>query len=184
MLKGADARQLKKQFSVTGSKAKLLEKMVDDYRRGRISVSGLSRKSKFNAKRLDKAQLNKMLKQYDKGSRERNIEEAKKNAAIMKKKYSMSQSEADELERVLVELSKGKGSHVELVRNLLDPKKLTKERIEKFITKYKEAQRKHRGLSYMITKSNLSFVASKQLEKIIKDVQGIKGLSGIIRQYQ
>lgn len=160
LIEGMEASQLKKRFSVSRSKAKLLEKMVDDFKRGKLSLPGLSHKSKFDAKSLDKVLLNRMIVQYDERSKAKHIEEAKQTAAVMKKKFKMSKHDANRLENVLVDINKGKGAHVDLVKDVLDPKHLTKQRLEKFINKYEEAKKKNRGPSYLISQGNLSMIAS------------------------
>lgn len=160
MLEGFDAHELKRRFSITGSRAKILEGMVADYNRGELSLPGMSHKSKFDNKSLDKARLHRMIEQYDEGKRSRHIREARYNASILKKKFHMSSSQTRKLQKLMVELEKGKGSNVKLVKNLLNPEKCSKNHVEKLIKQYEEGQKKKRGLSYMNLRSQFSLVPS------------------------
>lgn len=178
LIEGMEAHELKKRFSVTGSKARVLEGMVADYKRGRLSLPGLSHKSKFEDKILDRARLHQMIKEYDEGKRKNDLEEVRKNAKELKKKFSMTASQGKQLDKVVDDLSKGNGSKLHLAKNLLDPKKLTKERVNKLIKQYEEAQRQRRGISYLITQSKLSMVISKRkIQNLMDDIN----LSGFLK---
>lgn len=178
------AKELKKRFSVTGSRAKVLEGMVADYKRGKLSLPGLSHKSKFDDKPLNKDRLNRMIQKYDtvnKKSRKKDIAEAQKYVKTLKKRFNMTQSQADKLNELVIELNQGKGSNVDLVKTLLDPNKLTKERVEKFINQYEEAEKKNRGLSY-IKLSTIS-ISTRKIQNLMEDVKAVSGFSGILRKY-
>nr|XP_021190495.2 uncharacterized protein LOC110376364 isoform X2 [Helicoverpa armigera] len=161
LIDGMDANDLKKRFSVSGANAKILEEMVADYKDGRLSLAGMSHKSKFNDKWLDKTRLNRMIKEYDEVRRKKDLEDILDNARQLKKKFSLTKSEACNLDKVMKELNNGKGSKLELVQTLFDPNRLTKDRVQDIVKQYREGKKKKRGLSYLA--SNLSFVvASKQ----------------------
>ena len=162
LLETMDANKLKEEFSIFGSRAKVLDKMVQDYNTGRLSLPGLTHKSKFDAKSLNRIKLNKLIKQYDERSREGEIDEAKQNAAIIKKKFKMSDREANKVEKLLVDLSKGQGSELELLKDLLEPDHLTKERLDKYIKQYDHARKLNRGPSYLISQGRPSYAGPKR----------------------
>lgn len=62
LIKGLEANDLKKKFAVRGSKEKILEQFLEDYKKGNLSSSIMS--NKFNFKKIDKNQLNKLLDTY------------------------------------------------------------------------------------------------------------------------
>lgn len=66
-----NANDIKKKFSITGSREKVLEKMVADYKMGKASTTGLSVKSKFDPNKLNKEEMNNMLKKYEAAQKDR-----------------------------------------------------------------------------------------------------------------
>lgn len=186
LLEGMDARHLQKQFSITGSRAIVLEKMVDDYNRGRLSIPGKSHKSKYNSKSLDKVKLNKMITQYNERSRDQIFDDPKWNAAIIKKKFRLSERETNKVEKLLDDLNKGKGSDVDLLRDLLVPERLTKDNLDKFLRQHEEARKKGRRISYLISQGRPSDPGpARRVSNLMENLKGLKGFrSKVIRKYE
>ncbi|XP_046970327.1 uncharacterized protein LOC124537501 [Vanessa cardui] len=63
-LKNINSDELKKQFSLTASKHKMLGNMIEDYKKGKISLTALQNDLKNDKKILNKENLNQMLKYY------------------------------------------------------------------------------------------------------------------------
>lgn len=122
----------------------------------------------------------------DEGSRKRNYEQAKKKAKILKKKFNMTESQGNILDKLIADANTGKGADMPLVNNLLDPKKLTKKRVQKLMKQYEEGKRKKRGPSCMMTRSNLSLVASKRkVQNLMEDGKTVsKNLLKILKKYK
>ncbi|XP_047536556.1 uncharacterized protein LOC125070653 [Vanessa atalanta] len=63
-LRNINSDELKKQFSLTASKHKMLGNMIEDYKKGKISLTALQSDLKNDKKILNKENLNQMLKYY------------------------------------------------------------------------------------------------------------------------
>ncbi|XP_047030604.1 uncharacterized protein LOC124637919 [Helicoverpa zea] len=103
-IKGISANDLKKRYSIKGSKLKMLEGMVTDYNDGNLSFSQKSRKPS-STKQLTKEQLNEILKDYDTAKKKTVADEIQKNAKDLKK-IVKTQSQRQLLDNVLEDLKK------------------------------------------------------------------------------
>ena len=172
MLEGVRAKDLKKQFSVTGSKAKLLDQLVADYKGGKLSSLGMARKKP--SKPLDKKQLNQMIESYAKSSKKRDYDQAKKNAHQLKKKFNLDKDQAKRLDSVIEKFNKGNGSKLQLANTLLDSNKISKHRLQKLIDRYEEGRKRKRGVSYLMTPSLISVLPSKQkIENLMGEMKSL-----------
>lgn len=173
-IRDLNVNDLKKRYSITGSKLKLLGGMVTDYKEGQLSLSeppGIFSKKK----KLDKERLNQMLKDYDTAKKKRDLEEVQKNADDLKKNLVKSKSKRRILDKMVEDLHTGKISKAEIFKNKLDPKKMSKEQINKFLLQYVYAQKLNRGISFMISRSKLSFIPSiVRLQDIFEDLKGLR----------
>ncbi|XP_050352223.1 uncharacterized protein LOC126774731 [Nymphalis io] len=64
LLKNMNSHDLKKPFSLTNSKHKMLGNMIEDYKKGKISLTELQRDIKNGKKMLNKENINQMLNYY------------------------------------------------------------------------------------------------------------------------
>lgn len=64
LVKDMKSHELKKKFSLNSSKQKILGNMIDDYKKGKISLSDMRRHVKKDLKVINKENLNAMLNYY------------------------------------------------------------------------------------------------------------------------
>lgn len=100
LIEGMNANELTKKFSVSPSKAKVLDKLLEDYKKGHLSVAALSDKPRLKQKKkLNKEKLNKMIQDYEDLKKRRKsrslklIDKLKEmDPTELKKKFSLSSS--------------------------------------------------------------------------------------------
>ncbi|XP_021206200.1 uncharacterized protein LOC110385869 [Bombyx mori] len=145
LIEGLEAEDLKKKFSIKGSRGTLLEQMVEDYKKGNLSSAGLSDKSKFNFKKLDKDRINSMLDAYKEQKMKSKISLKLLNVNELKRKHSLSTSKEKILQKVIADYKKGKISQTAMVSlQRLRSKKLSKEELNKILQNYEKTQKKKR----------------------------------------
>uniref|UniRef100_A0A2A4JLU9 Uncharacterized protein n=1 Tax=Heliothis virescens TaxID=7102 RepID=A0A2A4JLU9_HELVI len=166
-IKEINVNDLKKRYSMTESKIKMVEGMVTDYTDGNLSFSKKSRKPTSN-KKLTKEQLNEILKDYDTAKKKRAADEIEKKAKDLKKVVK-SKHERQLLDDVVKDLKTGKYS--DAVYNKLDANMLSIDEIKKFLAQYGDAKKLNRGLSFIIPKSKFSIISSKLKNQVLNAIK-------------
>ena len=163
---------LKKRYSLTGPQLKVLRGMVKDFNAGNISLSKVSRKS--SRKSLPtKERLNEVLESYEAAKKKQaDVKQIQKNAKNIKK-IVRTESKRRVLDDILDDLNKGKISNVDFIKSKLNLVTSNKREIRKFLNQYRDAKKKNRGLSYIITKSKQSLIIPK-LQWLIEEYKKTK----------
>ncbi|KAG6454432.1 hypothetical protein O3G_MSEX008682 [Manduca sexta] len=151
LIDGLEFEDLKKKFSIKGSKEKLLEKLIHDYKKGDLSAAGsMSNKSKYNElKKLDKEQLHKMLETYAEKSKNNRLSIAEAIIGNLKTNTSLSSLKRGLFDKVLESFKKGdlsKSATSKICK--LDVKKLSKKEISIIIKKFQEQEKKKRRVTF------------------------------------
>lgn len=137
LIEGLGMNDLKKQFSIKGSKEKVLKNMVNDYKRGRLSLSNIQ-KSKYDVRNLSKNQLHNMINDYVTAQNEKY---ADLNADDLKKKFNVQKSQTKVLEKMVDDFKNGKLSATAFSKHGFEPKNLNKEKLNTMLQKYTEDQK-------------------------------------------
>lgn len=149
LIEGFSAKDLKKKFSIKGSKQNVLENMVNDYKKGNLSLSRLPNKSKFDVRQLDEDKMKTMLQDYEM-IQKRIKENADLNADDIKRKFSLTGSRGKVLDKMVADYKMGKASATGLsAKSKFDPNKLNKEQITDMLKKYEAAQKGRKRVSFL-----------------------------------
>lgn len=182
LIEGMDADSIKQRFSIKGSKAKILENMVTDYKDGKLSLPGLSHKSKFDEKILNKSRIIQIITDYESAKKQREIEDINKSVDKLKKKFDLSLSRTTILDNLFNNLKKGTLENLQLFRKKLDSKSMDKDKFNDLFAQYQAADKYSRGISFLLTKSKLSIIASKRkLTSILNSIKEIRSLSKVFQ---
>lgn len=176
LIEGFSAKDLKKKFSITGSKQHVLENMVNDYKKGNLSLSRLPNKSNFDARKLDKEQLNTMLQDYEM-IQKRIKENADLNADDLKRKFSVTGSRGKVVEKMVADYKMGKASATGLsVKSKFDPNKLNKEQFNDMLKKYETAQKDRKRISFLEQ-------SKSKFQNMIDEVKNSIPFSGLTKTF-
>ncbi|XP_028174958.1 uncharacterized protein LOC114363439, partial [Ostrinia furnacalis] len=141
LLEGKNVEDIIKKYPLTPSKTKALDKMIVDYRKGNLSLSG-STTSKYKKKKLNKDKLEKLITDYEEAKKKRRnslslriIDKFKElDVAELKKKFSLTSSKG-KLYNQMIEDYKDKKVSLSRLSNKskFDPKNMSKEKLNKIL---------------------------------------------------
>nr|XP_053614359.1 putative autophagy-related protein 11 [Plodia interpunctella] len=143
-LKYMDKDELRRKLSLSGSKANAFNKMVDDYRKGKISLTKLTQ-SKTEPKKLNKQKIDEMLTVYDNTKKRKsnvvNLDNLKNmDKDELKKKLSLSGSKANVFNKMVDDYRKGKLSLTKLTQSKTEPKKFSKQKMDEMLLAYEKTK--------------------------------------------
>lgn len=149
LIQGMKADELIKKFSVSPSKAKVLDKLLEDYKKGHLSVSSLTDKTKNKKKRkLNKEKLNKMINDYEEIKRRRKsrsskmIEKLKEMDPMeIRKRFSLSSLKYRAYTRMAEEYKNKKLSFSKLNKTS-HPSKISKGQVNQMLEDYETHKKK------------------------------------------
>lgn len=166
LIKGMNANDLGKKYSVSPSKAKVLDKLVEDYKKGRLSVSAMHDKPKFKSRKLSKDKLNKLIENYDEIKNRRKTRSSKiieklreMDPAELKKKFSLTSSRHRVLEHMVNDYKKRKVSFSKLSnKSQFSPRRMSKGQVKQMMQHYEEQKQKRLKLPFSLP-SNLGSIS-------------------------
>lgn len=174
LLEGKNVSGLLKKYSLSPSKAKTLDKMVVDYRKGNLSLSG-STTSKYKNKKLNKEKLEKIIQNYEEAKRKRRNSLSLRiidkindmDVAELKRKFSWSSSKRKLYSQMMESYKDDKFSLSKISNKAdFDPKKLSKSKIDELLKDYEEKQKAMKSSSTKIDSLKRSLLSLKKLLKI------------------
>lgn len=156
LLEGKNVEDILKKYPLSPSKTKALDKMIVDYRKGNLSLSG-STTSKYNKKSLNKEKLDKLIDDYEEAKKKKRnslslkiIDKLKElDVAELKKKFSWTSSKG-KLYNKMVEDYKDRKISLSKDKSKFDPTNMSKEKINKILKDYEATRRKSSKLDDML----------------------------------
>lgn len=152
LIKDEDMGKLKEQYGLNKSKAALLIKMLDDYKKAGI-VSIMPNKSKMELAKIDKEKLLKILKEYEDRRFSNKLRYLKKfdfhgmTSEQLKQNYSLYGHKKEKFEKLIDDYRHRKFSYSGLSKK----SKLDKELVNKLLAAYAESKEKKRkkGVTFL-----------------------------------
>ncbi|XP_060805704.1 uncharacterized protein LOC132902872 [Amyelois transitella] len=147
LIDGFTASELKRKFFVPGSKTKILEELVKEYKKGNLSMSGISKTSKYKEQELDQEKLNKIIRQYKKVRKKSiaSINEMKySDKDSLKRKFSLAGSKGRVFTEMIEDFRNGKISLTKLTHSKTYPKKFNKDQMNELLKVYEDSKKRKR----------------------------------------
>lgn len=150
LLEGKNVKDLLKKYPLSSSQTKALDRLVSDYKKGNVSLSG-STTSKTKKKKLDKDKLEKIIKEYEEArQKKRNslslriIDKFKElDVTELKKKFSLTNSKGIVYDKMMEDYKKGRMSFSQWSnKSKFDPRTISKGRISKLLSAYQAKDKK------------------------------------------
>nr|XP_053614658.1 uncharacterized protein LOC128677670 [Plodia interpunctella] len=145
-LDGLSASELMSKYAISGPKAKILNELLNEYKKG--SNIDLPNLSKY--KELDKDKINKIINQYDKSRKKlkANIDQIKHmDKDELKDKLKISGPKGKVFNQMIDDYRTGKISLTSLTKTKTVPKRLNKEQINQMLVFYEETKKNKKSYS-------------------------------------
>lgn len=173
LLEGKNVPDLLKKYPLTPSKTKVLDKLVKDYRKGNLSLSG-STTSKYKRKKLNKDKLNKIIEDYEEAKKKKRnslslriIDKFKDlDVSELKRKFSWTSSREKLYNQMINDYYDRKISLSNLSnKSRFDPSRLSKGKINKLLEDYDAKKKTMKSSSSLLE----SYTSTKKRSKLSID---------------
>lgn len=136
-LRNFSITEVKRKFSIKGSKVNILNQMIDDFKAGKLTELNIQpNKSNIDVSKIDKEQVNEILEDYQQ-MQKRAKDNEKLDAGELKEKFNISGTKAKILDEFVEDLRKENPSVASIaIKRTFDPDNTDKKKMLQILKKY------------------------------------------------